>query len=165
MLLRDFLTPRLFRGSEHTYMTVNPIVGFAHVLKDGKPHRVMSQSRVVVPMSRWDVREENDLIASVLLQASMQKVFKASNYADLTPQFWAKLTHFLNGLVLNSVHKGKFEVPPTSHVFYSEGIPKNQILCLGTPDRVGTYLIKGNATGVFVKHCEGIASVRLYKAE
>jgi hypothetical protein len=166
MLLRDFLVTRVFDAREPTYMPVDPLVQFAHVLnRDGKPERVQSQSRVLVPMCVWDQRHENDLIAALLVQASAVRPHRAQNYEALNPQLWAKLTHNLNCLVLNPRHKGKFNLPRSSTAFYSEAVPLNRIVCLGEPNRVGTYLIKDTLRGVFVAHGKGVQSVAIYQPD
>ena len=166
MLLRDFLGTRVFTPREPTYMQVDPLVGFAHTIgKDAKPQRFKSQGRIVVPMLQWDTRRENDLIAAVMVQVAASKLYKAKDYAALTPTFWAKLTHYLDGLVLHPDHRGKFDVPQRSKVFYSEAVPKTRLVCLGTPNRVGTYLIKDALRGVFVPHGAGIVGVDLYQAK
>jgi hypothetical protein len=163
MLLRDFLETKVLNPGEMAYMPIDPKVQFAHTLSEDGPMRMRSQSRVLVPMLSVDPNQENDLIAEVLDHAAGGFTHRAQNYAALNSQLWAKLTHSLHCLVMHPIHKGKFEVPQVSVAFYSEKVAENRILCLGGPNRVGTYLIQGDLCGVFVTLGKGVQAITLYE--
>ena len=166
MLIRDFLTTRVFSPTEATYMPLVPLVPFAFVLdRDGTPQRIVSQTRVEVPLGNWDPRREDDLLAKLLVQVAENSLSRrAQNYAAVNPQLWAKMTYNLSGLLLNPDHRDKFEVPSSSTVFFSNEVPLNRIVCLGAPSRVGTFVIKGALRGFYVPHGPGVTSVLLYEA-
>lgn len=166
MLLRDFLETRTLGPQDPSYMPIDPKVHFAYVLnREGKPERHMSQSRILVPLVIWDLERENDLLAALLNHAAGGKTHRAQNVAALNPQLWAKLTHNLNCLVMHPDLRGRFELPRLSTAFYSENVPLNRILCLGQPNRVGTYLIKDTLRGVFVPAGHGVQAVSLFDAQ
>lgn len=165
MQIRDYFKPEVFGPREPTYLPLDPLVEFAIVVgSDGRPQRVRSQSRVLVPMLNWDQEREDDILISVLVQASSQKLFKAKNYDSLNPQLWAKLRFYLHGMVLNPEHKGGVEPPRETRVSYSLAVPVNKVLCLGGPGRVGSYLIQKHLRGAFCPQSQGVACIEIYRS-
>lgn len=161
MLLRDFLTPKHFKGNEPTYVKVDPLTQFGYVLdRDGNPQRTRSMTRLEVPLGNWDERRENDLVANLLVRVAMETMpHRARNYSDINAKLWAKIQHTLKCLVLNPEHKDKFSTPVVSKVFYSTVVPLNRVICLGDPARVGTYVEKGLLRGFYVALGAGVSSI------
>lgn len=167
MLLRDFLAPKTFKPHEPTYVPADPLVQFGYTLdRDGAPQRTRSMTRIEVPLGNWDERQENDLVANMLVKVAEETLpHRARSYADINPKLWAKIQHTLKCLVLNPGHKGKFSTPLVSKVFYSEVVPLNRIICLGDPARVGTFVEKGQLRGFYVALGAGVSSILINRPQ
>jgi hypothetical protein len=163
MLIQDFVTLRAYRHDEPTYVNIDPRVQFAYVVGEGgEPERVMSSTRILVPMFDWELEDENDIILRVMNEASKSNLLRVQTFDDLTPAFWVKRRFHLSAFAMHPSNEGRAAIPERTVVFYTEGIEPNRVVCIGPKDRAGTLLLQEGEESVtkgYIVNAQSLLSI------